>query len=158
MRIFSVDLAQEWRGGQSQALLLLRGLRDSGQAVELVSSSNSPLAGRAAEQESPCMPFLTRHRRLGGRVAIRRLLRERQFDIVHVNEAHALTAAWLARAHRRAPLVIASRVTFPLSRGRMALARYRAAERASWRCRRPFANNCWGRVWIRRALSWCRME
>jgi len=58
---------------------------------------------------------------------VRRLLREQRFDIVHANEAHALTAAWLARAHRRAPLVAARRVTFPLSRGYLSLARYRAA-------------------------------
>ncbi len=127
MRILFVDLAQEWRGGQSQALLLLRGLRDSGQVVELVSTSNAPLAGRAAEQRIPVYAASQAARRLSAAWLIRRLLRERPFDIVHVNEAHALTAAWLARAHHRAPLVIARRVTFPVSRGQMALARYRAA-------------------------------
>ena len=128
MRILFVDLAQEWRGGQSQALLLLRGLRDSGQVVELVATSNAPLAGRAAEHRIPVHAAGSHSaRRLSAAWLIRRLLRERPFDIVHVNEAHALTAAWLARAHWRAPLVIARRVTFPVSRGPLAVARYRAA-------------------------------
>jgi glycosyltransferase involved in cell wall biosynthesis len=127
VRILLVDLAQEWRGGQSQALFLLRGLRDGGHDVELVSTSTSPLAVRAAEQEIPVYAAARAANRLAAASLIRRLLRDRHFDIVHVNEAHALTAAWLARAHRRAPLVIARRVTFPVSRGRVALARYRAA-------------------------------
>ena len=107
--------------------VVLRGLRDGGHGVELVSTSNSPLAVRAAEQEIPVYAVAHAARRLAAARLIRRLLRERHFDIVHVNEAHALTAAWVARAHRRAPLVIARRVTFPVSRGRVALARYRAA-------------------------------
>ncbi len=140
MRILLVDLAQEWRGGQSQALLLLRGLRDSGHRVELVSTSNSPLAVRAVEQEIPVYAVAHAANRLAAARLILRLLRERHFDIVHVNEAHALTAAWVARAHRRAPLVIARRVTFPVSRGRVALARYRAAAcivAVSWAVREP---------------------
>jgi L-malate glycosyltransferase len=127
VQILLVDLAQEWRGGQSQALLLVQGLRDSGHGVELVSTSDSPLAARAAEQKIPVYAVAHAARRLAAARLIRRLLRERHFDIVHVNEAHALTAAWLARTHRRTPLVIARRVTFPVSRGRVALARYRAA-------------------------------
>ena len=47
--------------------------------------------------------------------------------MVHANEAHALTAAWLARVHHSVPLVAARRVLFPLRRNALALARYRAA-------------------------------
>lgn len=126
VRILLVDLAQEWRGGQSQALLLAQGLRDSGHAVELVSLSDAPVATRAAEENIPVHAASRGGRRLGAAWLIRCLLRERRCDIVHVNEAHALTAAWLAGAHRRARLVIARRVTFPVSRSALALARYRA--------------------------------
>jgi glycosyltransferase involved in cell wall biosynthesis len=64
---------------------------------------------------------------VGAARLLRRLVAEHRFDIIHANEAHALTAAWFAQAHHHAPLVAARRVVFPLSRGRLALARYRAA-------------------------------
>ena len=89
-------------------------------AARLWPSAPSALASR----------FTRRRRRIGAgarRGSCDASLRERRFDIVHANEAHALTAAWLARAHRRAPLVAARRVAFPLSRGYLSLARYRAA-------------------------------
>src|SRR6266478_520133 len=49
MRVLYVDLEREWRGGQSQALLTLRGLRERGHEVELLAARSSPLASRAAE-------------------------------------------------------------------------------------------------------------
>jgi glycosyltransferase involved in cell wall biosynthesis len=61
--------------------------------------------------------------------AIRRRLQEHPIDLVHANEAHAVTAAWLARAHRRVPFIISRRVGYPLKRNPLALARYRAASR-----------------------------
>jgi glycosyltransferase involved in cell wall biosynthesis len=60
---------------------------------------------------------------------LRRLLGESRFDIVHAHDPHALTAAWLAGAHRRAALVAQKRVASLLNQGRIALARYRAARR-----------------------------
>ena len=127
MRILLVDLERTWRGGQSQALLLLRGLRERGHTAELVTPSGSALAERAGRAGIAVHDTAARDRRWGAARLVRSLLREQRFDIVHANEAHALTAAWLARAHRRAPLVAARRVTFPLSRGYLSLARYRAA-------------------------------
>jgi glycosyltransferase involved in cell wall biosynthesis len=128
VRILMVDLAREWRGGQSQALLLLQGLAARGHTVELLSVRDSPLALRAADSIA-VHAVSTSSRRLAAAWALPPLLQAGKFEIVHVNEAHALTAAWLAGAHRRAPLVIARRVTFPMSRNRMSLARYRAANR-----------------------------
>lgn len=127
MRILLVDLERAWRGGQSQALLLLRGLRERGHVVELVTASGSALAERAGRAGITVHDTAAKDRRWGAARLVRRLLRQQRFDIVHANEAHALTAAWLARAHRAAPLVAARRVTFPLSRGYLSLARYRAA-------------------------------
>lgn len=129
MRILLVDLERAWRGGQSQALLLLRGLRERGHAAELVAPAGSALAERAAAAGITVHLTTGRDRRWGAAGVLRRLLREGRVDIVHANEAHALTAAWLARAHKRAPLVAARRVAYPFSRGYLSLARYRAARR-----------------------------
>ena len=71
---------------------------------------------------------------------MRRLLREQRFDIVHANEAHALTAAWLARATSAGAAGDGAARNLSLSRSAL---RWRATarRRASSPCRRPFANN-----------------
>ncbi len=129
MRVLLVDLERSWRGGQNQALLLLRGLRDRGYSAELIAPTGSALAERASAAGIAVHVAAARDRRWGAARVLRRLLREDRVDVVHANEAHALTAAWLARAHKHALLVAARRVTFPLSRGYLSLARYRAPAR-----------------------------
>jgi len=62
-------------------------------------------------------------------VLIRRLVRKKQVDIVHANEPHALTSAWLAGAHRSVPVIVSRRIARPLSTNSFSLARYRAAAR-----------------------------
>jgi glycosyltransferase involved in cell wall biosynthesis len=127
VHVVLVDLERSWRGGQSQALLLLRGLQARGHAVELVAAGGGALAEHAQTAGITLHTTPKTMRRWGAARILRRLLREKRFDIIHANEPHALTAAWLGRAHRHAPLVAARRVTFPLSHGYLSLARYRAA-------------------------------
>jgi glycosyltransferase involved in cell wall biosynthesis len=127
VRIVLVDLESDWRGGQSQALLLLQGLRARGHDAQLLSVSGALLAERARAAGVPVHAAAAAFRRPQAARLLRRLLRERRFDLVYANEAHALTAAWLARAHHFIPLVVARRVLFPLRRGALSLARYRAA-------------------------------
>lgn len=128
-RVLLVDLERSWRGGQSQALLLLQGLRSRGHAAELLSVQGSALASRASAENIPVHEASARTRRLAAALLLGRLLRPKAFDIVHANEAHALTAAWLAGAHRRTALVAARRVALPLGSNVVSRARYRAARR-----------------------------
>jgi glycosyltransferase involved in cell wall biosynthesis len=129
MRILFADLEREWRGGQSQALLTLRGLRERGDEVELLAARNSPLAERAAKAG------ITVHQvsRLGLRAwaarALRELVARGGFDLIHLNEPHAMAAAWLARAHKRLPLLLSRRIGFPLRKNRVSQAMYRALDR-----------------------------
>src|SRR5262252_220854 len=53
MRVLYVDLEREWRGGQSQALLTLLGLRARGHHVELITPRDSPLELRSAKGGIP---------------------------------------------------------------------------------------------------------
>jgi glycosyltransferase involved in cell wall biosynthesis len=129
VRILLVDLESEWRGGQSQALLLLQGLRAGGHDAELLSVSGAALAERARTAGVPLHAASAAFRRPQAARLLRRLLAQRSFDLVHANEAHALTAAWLARVHRFVPLIVSRRVLFPLRRSALSLARYRAATR-----------------------------
>jgi glycosyltransferase involved in cell wall biosynthesis len=129
MRVLYVDLEREWRGGQSQALLTLRGLRERGLQVELVAARDSPLAMRSLQEG------ITVHEvaRLGLRgwaaEAIHSSLTRGRFDLVHLNEPHALTAAWLARAHKTLPLLLSRRIGFPVRKGWASRARFAAVAR-----------------------------
>jgi len=114
MTTLHIDLGRQWRGGQSQALLLIRGLLALGHRAELVAREGSPLAQRA--------------RAAGVRVhTLWQLLRSDLYALVHCHDAHGLTAAWLAGAATRSRLVASRRVAYPLSRNPLARARYRAA-------------------------------
>jgi glycosyltransferase involved in cell wall biosynthesis len=124
-----VDLERVWRGGQEQAFLLMKGLKRRGHCAELLTVKHSAIESRAKAAGIRAHIIPDAGRRITAAWWLRGLLREKRFDIVYANEAHALTAAWLARSHRRASLVAARRVVFPLSRGAFALARYRAAAR-----------------------------
>ena len=129
MRVLFVDLEREWRGGQSQALLTLCGLRERGHEAELLAAQDSPLAIRVSEGG------ITAHQvpRFGLRGwaarAMRDLIARRRFELVHLNEPHALTAAWLAKSHRQVPLLLSRRIGFPLQQNAVSRARYRAVER-----------------------------
>jgi len=129
MKILYVDLEREWRGGQSQALLTLRGLREQGHEVELLAARESPLAQRTATNGIPVHSL----RRLGlrgwGAMAIRKLVATGRFQLLHLNESHALTSAWLAGAHKHAPLLLSRRIGFPLQKNRISQARFRAVTR-----------------------------
>jgi L-malate glycosyltransferase len=129
VRPLIVDLGREYRGGQHQALLLLKGLRERGHAPELVAVRGSRLALRATEIGVSVHAVDSGRRRFEATRHVRKLVLNRRVDLVHANEPHALTSAWLARAHRAVPMIVSRRIALPLSRGIFSLARYRAAAR-----------------------------
>jgi glycosyltransferase involved in cell wall biosynthesis len=129
MKVLYVDLEREWRGGQSQALLTLRGLRERGHEAELLAARDSPLANRTAEAGVAVHQVPGVGLRAWAARAIRSLIAKRRFDLVHPNEPHALTAAWLAGAHAHLPLLLSRRIGFPLQKNTVSRARYRAVER-----------------------------
>jgi len=129
MRVLYADLDREWRGGQSQALLTLRGLMQAGYRVDLVAAEQSPLGQRAAAigievHLSPRFAL-----RAWAAKSMHRLAAKEKFVVTHLNEPHALTAAWLAGLHRRMPLLLSRRIGFPLQKNWVSKARFRAVER-----------------------------
>jgi glycosyltransferase involved in cell wall biosynthesis len=129
MKVLYVDLEREWRGGQSQALLTLLGLRERELQVELVAACDSPLAMRSREAGINVHDVARLGLRARAAAKIRESLAGRTFDLAHVNEPHALTAAWLAGAHKKLPLLLSRRIGFPLRRGWATRGRYAAVER-----------------------------
>lgn len=129
MRALFVDLEREWRGGQSQALLTLSGLRERGHDVELISARDSPLELRSAQAGIPVYTVARVGLRGWAAAGINTLLAQKNFDLVHLNEPHALTAAWLAHAHKKLPLLLSRRIGFPLKKSWVSRKRYAAIER-----------------------------
>ncbi len=129
MRPLVVELGRDYRGGQDQALLLVQGLLALGHVPELIAIQGSLLARRAQSAGVQVHLVNKRWRRLAAAAVVRKLLAQRSAEIVHANEPHALTAAWLAGTHHRVPLVASRRVIFPLAQSALSLARYRAAAR-----------------------------
>ena len=129
MRALFVDLEREWRGGQSQALLTLRGLREHGQEVELIAARDSPLAMRSRERGIGVHQVPRLGLRAWAARTIGDLVARNTFELLHLNEPHALTAAWLAQADKKLPLLFSRRIGFPLRRGWISRARYEAVER-----------------------------
>lgn len=129
MKVLYVDLEREWRGGQSQALLTVKGLRALGHDAQLLSVRESPLARRAAGAGIPVHGVGAKARRIGAALLLRKLLSQQSYEVFHVNEPHALTAAWLAGAQQRTGMVMSRRVAYPLSRSGLARRRYQIAQR-----------------------------
>ncbi|MFZ0640262.1 MAG: glycosyltransferase family 4 protein [Candidatus Acidiferrales bacterium] len=129
MKILHLDTRPDWRGGQHQILMTLRGLRERGHDAQLMTRRDSALQQRAVADKFTVHTFPPRFARLSALLCLREIVDQQRFDVVHAHDPHALSAAWLARAHRRGALVVSRRVAYPLSRGWPGLARYRAAHR-----------------------------
>lgn len=129
MKILLVDLDTEWRGGQNQALLMLEGLNARNCVAELVSPDGSELGQRARARGITIHGVSPLFSRISATLKISELTKTGAFDLVHANEAHAVTSVWLARAHRRVPVVISRRVGYPIRNSSVALSRYQAAAR-----------------------------
>lgn len=129
MRILFADLEREWRGGQSQALLTLQGLRERGHEVELLAARHSPLAERVAKAGIVVHPVPRLGLRAWAATALHRIVARGRFDLIHLNEPHAMAAAWLARTHKQLPLLLSRRIGFPLRKNGVSQAMYRALDR-----------------------------
>lgn len=129
MKILHVDTRPDWRGGQHQIFLTMRGQRERGHDPQLLTRRGSPLEQRASAGKFSVHTFAPRLARLDAFLCLREMLDQQRFDIVHAHDPHALSAAWLARAHLRSVLVISRRVAYPIGHAWPALARYRAAHR-----------------------------
>lgn len=129
MKVLFVDLEREWRGGQSQALFTIQGLRDNGHEVELLAARDSPIAKRAAQKSIPVHEVTRFGLRARAASEMRRLIEQGRFSLVHLNEPHGVTSAWMAGVHRRLPTLFSRRIGFPLQKNWVSRRRYRVIDR-----------------------------
>jgi L-malate glycosyltransferase len=135
MKVLFVDLEREWRGGQSQAFLTLRGLREKGHQVELLTARKSPLAQRVTPLGIPTHEVARLGLRAWAATALRRLISNGAFDLIHLNEPHGVTAAWMAGAGNRLPLLFSRRIGFPLQKNWISRRRFQAVNRFVPNCK-----------------------
>ncbi|HEX4593848.1 MAG TPA: glycosyltransferase family 4 protein [Bryobacteraceae bacterium] len=113
MFILHIDSGAEMRGGQWQALYLIRGLIAAGHRGRLLTPAGSELMKAAASQQVDVKAL-----------SFGRLLRAAAgVDLIHAHDARAHTMALLARK----PLVVSRRVAFPIKRGLASRWKYRRA-------------------------------
>ena len=128
-----VDTARTWRGGQNQVLLTARGLRARGHEATIIAHPDGELRRRLRETDDliPLTPRTEMDVLAGWKLA--RLLKERQPDILHAHDAHAVAIAALAMSFVRTSIptrVVASRrVIFQLGQNIFSRWKYRQVDR-----------------------------
>jgi glycosyltransferase involved in cell wall biosynthesis len=130
MRIIHVDSALTWRGGQNQVLLTAQGMQRLGHEVTLVARCGSELEARAHAAGTDTFTIGVRGD-FSPRASLKlnRLIRNRQPDIIHAHDAHALSIAMTAMAMGGSgSLIAARRVDFHL-RSSFSRFKYRCAKR-----------------------------
>ncbi len=113
MFILHIDTGAEMRGGQWQALYLIRELALRGHHARLLARAGSPLLQAATSQRIDARPL---------RLAL--LPRDgAHADLIHAHDARAHTLAVLLRK----PVVVSRRVAFPVGGGALSRWKYRRA-------------------------------
>jgi glycosyltransferase involved in cell wall biosynthesis len=110
-----VSTEAQWHGGEEQARLLADGLRQRGHRVAIFARRGGALAQRMAGEGHAVFHFGGSGRNPAALWHIRRGLRQLRPDVLHANDAHALSAAGLASLGLAVPGRVASRrVVFPI--------------------------------------------
>jgi glycosyltransferase involved in cell wall biosynthesis len=115
-----VDSARSWRGGQSQVMYTVMGLRAIGHRAALVAHPDGVLLRRMSEGPD-LIPLAPRHEvDLAAAWRLSRVLKRLRPDVVHAHDPHAVamaaTALAIAAPSPRPPLVAARRVEFRIAR------------------------------------------
>lgn len=119
MKIAVVSSQRNWYGGEEQILLLARGLRARGHQMHLIARRGGACAQRMVAEGFDVSTFPGGGRSPVALWQIRRHLRQLKPDVLHYNDAHAMTAAGLAATGLKIPVrVAARRVDFPLRSAR----------------------------------------
>jgi glycosyltransferase involved in cell wall biosynthesis len=127
-----IDTARTWRGGQSQVLTTVMGLRALGHRTLLVAHSEGELRQRAKEGLDllPLAPKTEMDLTAAWRLS--RILKQLKPDIVHAHDPHGVAMAGLALSMStqlaKPPLVAARRVDFHLRGSSLSRWKYRQVD------------------------------
>lgn len=114
-----IDTARTWRGGQSQVMYTVMGLRAIGHRAALVAHPEGVLLRRMSEGMD-LIPLAPRHEvDLAAAWRLSRVVKQLRPDVVHAHDPHGVAMAALALSIAaptpRPPLVAARRVEFRIA-------------------------------------------
>src|SRR5687768_4504840 len=114
-----IDTARTWRGGQSQVMYTVMGLRAIGQRAALVAHPEGELYRRMSEGLD-LIPLAPRHEiDLAAAWRLSRVIRQLRPDVIHAHDPHgvamAATALSITSPKPKPPLVAARRVEFRIA-------------------------------------------
>lgn len=118
MKVIHLDTGRDWRGGQSQVLMLSQGLLAKDCDSLIVAKKGSALGRRAREQGVPVQELPLRFEAdIGSAARLKKIAAAETGAIVHAHTPHALGIALLARGLGLAfPILFTRRVSFPIKR------------------------------------------
>jgi glycosyltransferase involved in cell wall biosynthesis len=127
-----IDTARTWRGGQSQVLVTVMGLRALGHRTMLVAHPGGELRQRAKEGLD-LMPLAPKTEMdLGAAWRLSRLVKQLRPDIIHAHDPHGVAMAALALSMStqlaKPPLVASRRVDFRLRGTALSRWKYRQVD------------------------------
>ena len=127
-----IDTARTWRGGQSQVLITLMGLRALGHRTLLVAHSEGELRQRAKEGLDLVALAPKTEMDLTAAWRLSRIIKQLKPDIVHAHDPHGVAMAGLALSMStqlvKPPLVAARRVDFHLRGSSLSRWKYRQVD------------------------------
>ncbi len=126
--VLHINTERTWRGGESQVLYLLTGLRAAGHRVCAAALPGSALAKRCRDSGFEVFEVgMAGDLDVGGASRLARFARAREFSILHAHTARAHAIGLLARlmgAPQR--LVVTRRLDFPISSHILSRLKYRS--------------------------------
>ena len=114
LKILHIDPEEDWGGGEAQVFGLLKYLVRRGHCNHLLAHPQGRLWEKLESLELQRFPLIAHNDvALVAAHKIGRLVREQNYDIVHLHtkRAHAL-ASWFAAAQRRAKFVVTRRMDY----------------------------------------------
>lgn len=108
--IVHIDSGRGWRGGQSQALYLTKGLKERGFEVSLICQNGSPLWQKAKNAGIEVFPLkMTFEFGPFSIFKISRILNRKRARIIHFHDSHSATLGILASLLCPVPIKISAR-------------------------------------------------
>ena len=118
LKILHIDPERSWGGGEAQVFGLLTYLAAKGHRNELLTHPSGPLFARCQDLNVTTVPLKVRNDfDLRCVPRLRRLLKQENYDIVHLHtkRAHALSL-WLPHSGKRPRWVVTRRMDYPESK------------------------------------------
>ena len=114
LKILHIDPEKNWGGGEAQVVGLLQNLANWGHRNDLATPADGELFRRSLPSVRKIPLNVRNDLDVRGIPALRRLIRQERYDIVHLHtkRAHALSL-WLPRGKRMPKYIVTRRMDYP---------------------------------------------